>query len=245
LITCDSQDLTETIASLLKPHRPRIEIVQWGVDTESFRPVGPTNPFASELATGGRPVVFSARSFSPVYNQETVVQALARVREAIPEVMLLMKDYKGDPAYRARIEALVSKSGLSGSVRIVDLVPYARMRELYSLSAITVSVPLSDATPMALFEAMACESVPIVSDLPSLREWVSDGANGFLVAPTDVDALTDRIIRLLTNPGLRRDIAMRNMEVVTSRAGQHANMRRMEEMLLELTQRIDRSPPPR
>jgi glycosyltransferase involved in cell wall biosynthesis len=244
LITCDSRDLAATIASFLEPHLPRIEVVQWGVDTESFRHVGPNNPFASELATAGRPVVFSARSFSAVYNHETIVEAFARVREATPEVMLLMKDYKGDPAYRAKIAALVSKLGLLDSVRIVDTVPYARMRELYSLSAITVSVPLSDATPMALFEAMACESVPVVSDLPSLREWIADGANGFLVAPMDVDALTDRIIKLLTNADLRRDIATRNLEVVNSRAGQHTNMMRMEGMLLELTRRTDRSLPP-
>ena len=240
LVTCDSRHLAEVISSLLEPDPPRVEIVQWGVDVDRFHYIGPNNPFARELATAGRPVVFSARNLYPVYNHETVVQAFARLKRTIPDAMLLMKDYQGDPVYRRRIEDLVSGLGVRDSARIIGTVPYARMRELYSLSAVTVSVPLSDATPMALFEAMACESIPVVSDLPSLREWIEDGHNGFLVAPRDVDALTDRLVRLLANPALRRDIAVRNLEVVNSRASQHASMARMESLLLQLAASGDR-----
>src|SRR6185436_313494 len=95
----------------------------------------------------------------------------------VPNAMLLMKNYKGEGLYTQLIKKHIDALGLSESVRIVYDMPYERMRELYRMSTVTVSVPFSDATSMSVLEAMSCGSAPIVSDLPSLREWVQDGWN--------------------------------------------------------------------
>jgi len=53
---------------------------------------------------------------------------------------------------------------------------------------------------------MAAGVPTVASDLPSLREVVTDGDNALLVPPDDPDALASAIRRLLVNPGLAERI---------------------------------------
>ncbi len=227
VVTCDSADLAREIVACSGISPARVEVVQWGVDTDNFhRQEAPA--FATELGIAGRPVVFSARNFLPLYNQEMVVEAFARIRDEFPAAVLLLKDYNGDGDYRQRVMARVAELRIADAVRLVETVPHERMAELYSMAAVTVSVPSSDATPMALFEAMACGSVPIFSDLPSLREWIVDGLNGYLVPIGDVSLLAERLRSVLRDSTGAAAMIARNRTLVESSASQAANMRRME-----------------
>ena len=178
----------------------------------------------SELGVSGRPVVFSPRSFRSLYNLESVVSAFASVLSQVPNAVLLMKNYNGDADYTHAIKKSIDDLGISESVRILDDIPYERMRDLYRISTVTVSVPLSDSTPMSVLEAMSCGSVPIVSDLPALREWVQDGWNGYLVPPRDAKHLAARIIDVLKHPEIAAEWARRNRKLVEEKANQAAHM---------------------
>ena len=89
LITCDSDDLAAKIRDTLGVANNRIAVIQWGVDTDLFSPT--SDNLRNELGVAGREVIFSARNFTPVYNQETVVTAFALLRERRPRAFLLMK----------------------------------------------------------------------------------------------------------------------------------------------------------
>ena len=221
LVTCDSDDLAAAIRDTLGVANNRMAVIQWGVDTELFSPTG--DSLRDELGVAGREVVFSARNFTPIYNQETVVTAFALLRERRPRAFLLMKSYGGDPAYLASIRTRIDALGLHDDCRIIESIPYEQMPALYRTADVTLSIPLSDATPMALLEAMSTQSLPVVSDLPSLREWIDDGVNGFLVAARDAGAVAAALERALDDPaGSPRRRACRDL--VVARASQKAHM---------------------
>lgn len=222
-VTCDSDDLARTMREAFGLDAGRVHVIQWGVDTDLFTLDGPD--MRAELGLQGREVVLSARNFTPLYDQETVVQAFARLRTRRPAAFLLMKNHGGDAAYLAQIRALVTTLGLSDAVRILDSMPYERMAELYRTADATVSVPHSDATPMSLLEAMAAGSPCVACDLPSIREWVTDGETGLLVRAGDVDAVSRAMEQAIT-PGPARDaLRRRARELVVGRASQHVHMR--------------------
>jgi glycosyltransferase involved in cell wall biosynthesis len=222
LVTCDSDDLADKLRSSFGLAPERVAVIQWGVDTALFSPDGDDRRAALGLAD--REIVFSVRNFTPLYNQETVLAAFALLHKKRPAAYLLMKSYGGDPGYLALIRNEISRLGLDDHVRILDTVPYEQMPALYRSADVTVSVPLSDATPMSLFEAMAAGSPCVVCDLPSLREWVQDGSTGHLVPATDVGAVTQALDRALTRGPQREALRQAARELVVARASQHTHM---------------------
>jgi len=60
------------------------------------------------------------------------------------------------------------------------------------------------ASPLKLFEYMACGGTILSSDLPATAEVVHDGETALLVPPGDVDALAAALRRLYDDPALRQ-----------------------------------------
>jgi glycosyltransferase involved in cell wall biosynthesis len=133
-----------------------------------------------------------------------------------------MKRYNVDPEYAVTIERLIDSLGVRDRVHILERVEYAEMVDFYRTGSIMLSVPESDGTPMSLLEAMACGCIPIVSDLPSLREWIVDGVNGRLVPVGDIDALARAMLEM-ADLEPRAELVARNLALVRDRASQQAS----------------------
>ena len=236
-ITCDSKDMQQTIVELTGRSQDDVGTIQWGVDADAFSPGRPNSDLFKSIVGHDRPVIFSARNFAPIYNLELILTAFKQVLREMPDALLVMKYHNGVREYRAKVEAAIAAGCMSDSVRIVDSVPYEQMPDLYRAANVTISIPSSDATPMSLLECMATGSAPVFSDLPSLREWITDGWNGYLVAPLDPALLANRIVHLLKNPEIAAEFAVRNREIVKQRASQSANMAAMERIYQRLTNR--------
>jgi glycosyltransferase involved in cell wall biosynthesis len=227
LVTCDSHEMRKVILQRTCG-KGRVEVVQWGVDTQMFRPGLDVAELRRELSLGSGPVVFYPRQLDPVYNPDTALQAIPGVLEAFPDARFIFKHYIQEPERVAEIKQLAARLGIADEVRFLDSVPYETMAKLYALADVMVSVPSSDGTPMSLLESMAAGAVPLVSDLPSLREWIADGVNGRMVPARNVEALTQALIELLGDPETRQRMRAHNFDLVKERADQKNEMLRME-----------------
>jgi L-malate glycosyltransferase len=222
LLTSDSHDLARTLVEQFEVAAERVAVIQWGVDTDVFCPEGPD--LRDEYGLAGREVVFSARNFTRLYNQDKVIAAFDALARERPAAFLLMKNYRGDAQVLAQIRGEIAARGLGEHVRIVEEMPYEKMPALYRSADVTLSIPSSDAAPMSVLEAMACGCPTVVCDLPSLREWVSDGETGLLVDPTDIAGVTRALRRLLDDAALRAHLRQKARDLVVSTASQRVHM---------------------
>jgi glycosyltransferase involved in cell wall biosynthesis len=87
---------------------------------------------------------------------------------------------------------------LVGGLAREDVV--ARLRA----ADVLLHASLVEGIPNTVLEAMACELPVVASDCGGMREAVTDGVEGFLVAPREVHALAGALARLARDPALGR-----------------------------------------
>ncbi|RYE23169.1 MAG: glycosyltransferase family 1 protein [Sphingobacteriales bacterium] len=83
-----------------------------------------------------------------------------------------------------------------------------------SKSAVCIFPSYAEAFSLAPMEAMACGVCVIFTKRTSGPELVTDGYNGLLVEPDNVEEIAEKIVYALSNRDVREQLAMRGQETV-------------------------------
>ena len=141
-------------------------------------------------------LVMVARFAAPK-DQATLLQALGRLKEKLWTLTLV-----GDGKGRSAAEKMAGELGLSGRVEFLgvreDTASILASGQVFVLSSRREGFPLS------ILEAMRAGLPVIASDVGGVGEAVEEGKTGFTVLAADVDALSDRLGRLIDDPALRQ-----------------------------------------
>ena len=133
------------------------------------------------------------------------------------------------------IKNLVEDLGVKKSALFLGSVAnYNDLAKYYAMADVYVSVSSWDTTSVSFLEAIACGTAPIVGDLPSLREWIIDGENGYVVPLRDPHATAGAIIKILTDEPTRKLFIRRNLKMVRERADHQKEMEKMEVLYYKL-----------
>jgi glycosyltransferase involved in cell wall biosynthesis len=124
----------------------------------------------------------------------------------------------GAGSERGNLERQVKNLNIGSSVQFLGWVRHEEMPRLLSEADIYVSTSLDDGTSVSLLEAMASGAFPIVTDIPSNREWISDGGNGFLVPIDQERFLAKRIVEAFRNQDLLKRSRDRNFCLIKEKA---------------------------
>jgi glycosyltransferase involved in cell wall biosynthesis len=233
-VTCVSDNLAQT-AEAFGADPSRLEVVPQGVNTDVFSPALPDDRLRAQIGLGPGPVVHSIRALRPVYNPLDVALAIPRVLATVPDAQFVIGTYSCESSVLDSFKAISTESGVANAVHYVgDLGDDAAIAALYRLADVAVSVPSSDGTPLSVLEAMACGAAVVLSDLPSLREWVTDGQEGLFVPVGDVEAISAAIVRLLEDAALRTRLQAHGLELIRTRADSRMWMAHAEEIYSRL-----------
>lgn len=104
-----------------------------------------------------------------------------------------------------RIEDL----GIGSSVQFIGYVDDGDLAAVYSLATVFAYPSLYEGFGIPVLEAMICGTPVLTSDVAALPEVVGDCA--LLVPPTDTDAISKALLRLLESDTLRADLSARGM----------------------------------
>jgi phosphatidylinositol alpha-mannosyltransferase len=194
----------------IRPYIPGdYRIVPNGVDTDRFTAGSRPLPEFS----GPEPKILFLGRLDPRKGLEQLLRAFPLVRQAIPEVLLLVVGK--DPEER-RYRRIAFDGGFTSAVRFLGFVPPERLPSCYASCDVYCSPALGgESFGIVLIEAMASGRPVVASDIPGYREVVKNGENGLLVDPHDPSGLAAVLVRLLRDPTLRRTLAARGLESVS------------------------------
>ncbi len=225
-IAVDAECLKEIWTGIGIPD-DKIDIIPFGVDTDIFHPKISSDDIRNKLGIKPTDVlVISTRPFfNHHYNIECLINAIPHVLQSHKHVKLILKGIGPlEPYFRK----LVEKLKITEYVRFVGLVPHADVARYLASSDIYVSTSFIDSTSVSLLEAMACGAAPIVTDIPGNREWIQDGANGFLFPPRDSQTLGEKIVQLIENPHLQELYRQKNLHMIKEKADWQKCVAKME-----------------
>lgn len=225
LVTMETQDLRRVaIASGAHPERTRI--VQFGVDTEEYRPTAPDPVLRARLGLDGRRVVFSPRQIAPIYDHLSVIGAVAGLA---PDIAILASARGADPEYLRRVEEAARAQAMESRLVIVPTIPREEMPAHVALADVVVSVPRSDSISVSVLEAMASGRPVVATDLPSPREFLAGVDPTLLVPVADPASLAAAIEHVLgSSPDQLARWAASSRAIVVDRAERRTNMLLME-----------------
>lgn len=209
-VSCVSRFLLDKLGrSMLKPRIARI--IRNGVDTRVFRPAADVAALKEkwDLPADSRIAMFAAVGMEK--NPWKDFSALEKTMEAVAT------RYSGREPL---VLLCVGGEGASrefGNCRMIFtgyLASQAAMAECYQMADVYLHPSRMDSFPNVILEAMAC-GVPTVSfAVGGIPEQVRDGWNGFLGAPGDVAAMTDRTLAILEDRTLRQLLGANGLELV-------------------------------
>jgi phosphatidylinositol alpha-1,6-mannosyltransferase len=136
---------------------------------------------------------------------DEVLDAWGGVLARVPEAVLVFAG-EGDDEPRLRRKA--AHLNIESSVRFAGFVSDADLHALYDEAAVFAMPSRNEGFGLVYLEAMS-HGVPCIgSTADAAREVIQDGVTGFLVHQQDRSALTDRIVRLLSDESRRREMGM-------------------------------------
>ncbi|MCK4624116.1 MAG: glycosyltransferase, partial [Phycisphaerae bacterium] len=135
-----------------------------------------------------------------------------------------------EPGQIEAIEKIIAETGCQSQVRLIGVIS-GEAKDKATESADCMVLPsYAEGLPMAILEAMAC-GLPIISTkVGAIPEVITDGVEGFLIEPGDIEALADCIVRLGKDSQLRQRMG----DAARVRVQQRYSLQAMAERILEV-----------
>jgi phosphatidylinositol alpha-1,6-mannosyltransferase len=188
----------------------KIRVLNPPVDTQRFKPNIDPSAIVQKHGLEGKRVILTVARLVQVKGIDTVIRALPKVIEAIPDTVYLVA---GDGPLRAKLDYLAETLGVRDNVIFAGAVDYLSDDLPRYYTACDVFVLVSRPLPqrkeverfgMAYLEAGACGKPVIGGRGGGTSEAIKDGVTGLLIDPLDVNKIADTLVGVLEDKDLAR-----------------------------------------
>ena len=174
-------------------------------------------------------VVCTIARLDPVKGLEYLLKAAALVANHIQDVKFL---FVGRGPIEDELRKQADQLGLTEKVLFTGI----RKDVPVVLSACDVFVlpsPEREGLPNVIPEAEACSKPVVATSIGGIPEAVIDGVTGFLVPPKDPQALADKILLLLRDPSLAKQMGKMGKDLCLQRFASETMIRKIDRLYLD------------
>jgi phosphatidylinositol alpha-1,6-mannosyltransferase len=197
-----NSNYTRSIAERLK-HFPNIRVVPPGIPEQIMCETTPQS-LREQRSWQDRKIILALSRLVKRKGHQTVIEAVARLRQKHPEILLLVA---GSGGYRKQLEALVAERNLGEHVLFLGFVAEQDKIALYDTCDLYCMPSSVDETRfdvegfgITFIEAAARGKVAIGAASGGIPDAIEDGKSGLLIETGDSATLTSYIDDILTNP---------------------------------------------
>lgn len=191
----------------------KVLVLPKGIDLKQF---GNTKNNSSEKLTA-----IVTRSLMPEYRHETILKAFGIINQKGVDFELTIV---GDGKLLPTLKELTKKLDIENKVNFTGRIPNTKLPELLQQSDFYISMPITEGVSASLFEAMASNCYPVVTDIPGNQSWIKHRENGQLITIDDTEMLADELLWAFENNEYRNVAVIKNRKFVEENADYNTNM---------------------
>lgn len=185
--------------------RPKkvIGVIPNGVDVDQFKPI-------EKSEQDDKFDILCVSRITPRKGIRYLIKALEKFIVEHPYVHLTII---GDGNEKASLENLVRGLGLSHSVTFKGLIPHDQLPEEYHKADVFVLPSLNEGMSNTMLEALASGLPIVTTQTGGSDELVRNGVNGLIVKMQDSDDLAEKLLMLIEQDQLRRNMGRLSREL--------------------------------
>lgn len=203
-VTVVSRTMKDAIGRIDSGCLARLQVAPMGADlTNTFTPRGEAERSKEQLLFVGR--------LAEKKGLHILIDALPRVLDVYPDVRLRVI---GDGPERERLHARARALGLEKAIDWLgartheELISEYRRATALVFPSIETAGGDQEGLGLVPVEALGCECPVVASELPAVRDLISDDVTGLFARASDPAHLAERILCLLRNPELGRKLGL-------------------------------------
>ncbi|HEY3737279.1 MAG TPA: glycosyltransferase family 4 protein [Jatrophihabitans sp.] len=178
-----------------------------GVDAAMFHPGVSGSTIRVRYGLADRPVIVCVSRMVPRKGQDRLIEALPEIRRRVPGTALLIV---GRGKYHDELLALAQRHGVAEDVVLTGGVPYSELPAHYAAGDV-FAMPCRtrrfgmdvEGLGIVFLEASATGLAVLAGDSGGAPDAVRVGETGYVVDGNNVEAITARLVQLLTDAPLR------------------------------------------
>ncbi len=167
-------------------------VIRPGVDTKQFNPEVPT------LELDGYPRLIFAGPITHRKNIVELIHILHKLKSIYPDASLRILGWVGANGYLEELLSLRQALNLNDAISF-EFVERNMVARYIRSSDIYISASRVDWTPMSVYEAIACGTPVLLSDIESHKEMIMETRGGETYHLGDPNSALPKIQRLLAN----------------------------------------------
>jgi glycosyltransferase involved in cell wall biosynthesis len=176
-----------------------IEIIHPGVDLKTYKPTHKKNI---------RPLIVYIGRLQLYKSVDVLINSAKKIFASEPDARIVIA---GSGEERGRLEHLVKRLRLKGKITFLGKITEKEKIKLYQKAWVAVNPSLKEGWGITTIEANACGTPVVASDVPGLRDSVRNPSTGFLVKYGSVEGFSNKILQLLQDEFLRKDMEKKSV----------------------------------
>lgn len=165
-----------------------------------------------------KPIIVQVSRFDPWKDPEGVLRVFGRIKKEVDCRLVLCgsmatDDPDGMQVYE-RIRSMASKWIRTGDVIMLTTENNILVNSLQRISEVVIQKSIREGFGLTVSEALWKETPVVGSNVGGIPLQIKDGVNGYLVDPSDIEGCASRVLELLHNPDLAREMGRKGKEIV-------------------------------
>lgn len=226
-----------------KADEKKIIEVTWGANTELFNPEVDPGHVIEQYNLSNKIVLLYMGSFAPWHGIWDIVSSAKIVIEKFNNIRFLMVG-AGGPEYSRCLEK-IKKLGLDEYFIFTGAVDYEEIPQYISAADITLA-PFNPQkhemtskynlfyTPLKIFEYMACGKTIISTSVGNVKKMIDNGVTGILIEPGRPEALAEKIIYLIHEKDLRRELGINARKEVEEKYSWKKHVEQLQNIFVQV-----------